>query len=74
MTAGVQCAKKKRHKGAYSHVAMEAEVGIEPAYTALQAVVLTCNSTTYKPCHPLRYSSNCEVTVKDCPKREAGCT
>ena len=29
--------KKKRHAGASFNFAMEAEVGIEPAYTALQA-------------------------------------
>jgi hypothetical protein len=29
--------EKKRRKGAFSISAMEAEVGIEPAYTALQA-------------------------------------
>jgi hypothetical protein len=35
--AAVLLTKKKRHQGACSFFAMEAEVGIEPAYTALQA-------------------------------------
>jgi hypothetical protein len=45
--------KKKRHKGAFSMFAMEAEVGIEPAYTALQAADKLARTTTYTTCHPV---------------------
>ena len=42
----------ERDRGTQTDLNLEAEVGIEPACTALQAVALLSNTMRYAHCHP----------------------